>query len=362
MSKSAGRINKADLSTCLIYGATGYTGALISRHAHALGYRPILAGRSAHKLEPLAKELGLRHRPFALDHPSAVDEALGDVDLVLHCAGPFVHTAKPMLDACLNSNTHYMDITGEFQVLEACAQRNDEAIAAGIVVLPGAGFDVVPSDCLAAHLSGRLKSADQLHMALQSRGGRLSHGTATTMVENLGQPNTIRKDGVLTPVRMGSRRRDVDFGRGARSTLGIPWGDIATAFYSTGIPTIEIYLSMPKSSIRGARISGYLGPLLRSRVVHAIAQRKVDAGPSGATAEARNSAEIQIWGEVRRGHEVAQSILRLGDGYDLTAQTAVEMAQHLIAQKLAPGFYTPSQLFGADFILQFEGVERTDLA
>src|SRR6476659_6763268 len=132
----------------LIYGANGYTGTLIARAAVARGQRPILAGRNAAALVTLASDLGLECRIFALDDPAQVAEGISGMQAVLHCAGPFAHTYRPLADACLQARVHYLDITGEVAVFEALVTRSAAAQAARVMLLPGVGFDVVPSDCL----------------------------------------------------------------------------------------------------------------------------------------------------------------------------------------------------------------------
>jgi short subunit dehydrogenase-like uncharacterized protein len=227
-------------SPYLIYGANGYTGELIAREAVRRGQRPVVAGRNGEAVRGLASELGLEHRVFSLDDPRAVDERLKGMTAVLHCAGPFVHTFRPIADACLRAKANYLDVTGEVDVFERLAARDAEARAAGVMLLPGVGFDVVPTDCLAAHLKRRLPSATRLLLAFHSVGG-LSRGTATTMIENLHRGGLIRRNGVLTPVPAAWRTRKVDFGRGPRTVVSIPWGDVSTAYRSTGIPNIEVY-------------------------------------------------------------------------------------------------------------------------
>ena len=350
-----------DLSSCLIYGAYGYTGDLIARLAAQKGLKPVLAGRSESKLAPLAEELGLDRRVAGLDDPAALDAVLHGIDVVIHCAGPFIHTSKPMVDACIRTGTHYTDITGEIPVFEACASRDAEATAAGVLLMPGTGFDVVPSDCLAAHLAGRLPHAERLTLAFASIGGQVSHGTATTMVESLGQPNLVRRGGRLTSVRAGSLARDVDFGRGPRRSMAIPWGDVSTAWHSTKIPDIEVYMSLPPSAIRGQRLLSYAPWLVRNRLVRGLLQRRVDKAPAGPDSAKRAAGFTLLWGEVVAGQRSVQTRLRVPEGYTLTVLTALEIAGRIAAGAVEPGFRTPSMLFGADFILQFEGTERTDL-
>src|SRR4051812_44120316 len=129
----------------LLYGSYGYTGRLIATRALEMGLRPLLAGRDAGKVRAHAAELGLEHRAFALDDTAAAHAALGEAPVVLHAAGPFARTAAPMAQACLRTKTHYLDITGELAVFEAMAELGARALDAGVMLLPGAGFDVVPS-------------------------------------------------------------------------------------------------------------------------------------------------------------------------------------------------------------------------
>ena len=346
----------------LIYGAYGYTGELIARHALERGLRPTLAGRDASKTRALADELDLPHRVFALDQQPAIVAGLEGMGVVIHCAGPFAQTSRPMVDACLVAKTHYLDITGEMTVFERCAAKTEAARSAGIMVMPGAGFDVVPSDCLAAHLKRRLPSADHLQLAFRGLGGGLSHGTATTMVQNLGSPNFIRKDGVLTPVPMGAHTRMVDFGRGPTHCMAIAWGDISTAWYSTKIPNIEVYVPVSKTATLAARVVDKLPWLVGSKWVKQLAQRRVDAGPAGPSAEQRARGRSILWGRVSDGEgEAAEARLETPDGYTLTMLSAVAIAERVIAGELEPGFQTPSMAYGPDFILGIDGTAREDL-
>jgi short subunit dehydrogenase-like uncharacterized protein len=345
----------------LLYGANGYTGELVARMAKERGLHPVLAGRDARKVEPLATALGLDHLSFALDDAAAMDAALKTVGVVLHCAGPFSRTSKPMADGCLRTGTHYLDITGEIAVFESLAARRAEAEAAGVMLLPGTGFDVVPSDCLAAHLKRRLPSATHLTLAIQGTG-RISHGTATTMVENINRGGLVRRDGRLTPVPTAWRTREVDFGRGPVKATTIPWGDIATAFYSTGIPNIEVYAAIPASARRLMKASRQLGPLLASAPVQRFLKNRIKAQPPGPSEQERARGASYVWGEVQDDAGQKRSSRLSGpEGYTLTAMTALAIVERVLAGDASPGFQTPSLAYGADFILGIQGVERVDL-
>ena len=345
----------------LLYGANGYTGELAARLAAARGHRPILAGRSAQGVCALSDELQLERRLFSLDEPRRVDEALAGMGLVLHCAGPFSRTSRPMADACLRTRTHYLDLTGEVEVFEALAARDLEARAAGVMLLPGCGFDVVPSDCLAVHLKGRLPGARRLALAYGGFG-RVSRGTATTAIEGLGRGGLVRRGGVLTPVPSAWKTRRVDFGEGPRTAVTIPLGDVTTAWHSTGIPDIELYFAAPAGLRALAVASRYLGPLLGSERVRRFLTARVRSGPAGPTEEERRRGRGFVWGEVEDdAGRRAMSRLATPEGYTFTAHAAVAVVERVLSGQVPAGFQTPAKAYGPDFVLGLQGVTLTDL-
>ena len=345
----------------LLYGANGYTGELVARLAAGLGHRPILAGRRAGAVCALAEELKLERRLFALDEPAQIDQGLAGMGLVLHCAGPFSRTSKAMADACLRTRTHYLDLTGEVSVFEALAARDAEARAAGVMLLPGCGFDVVPSDCLAVHLQRRLPGARRLALAYGGFG-RVSRGTATTAIEGLGRGGLVRRGGVLTPVPSAWKTRRIDFGEGERTAVTIPLGDLSTAWHSTGIPDIELYFATPPGLRALAVASRYLGPVLGSAVVRRFLTARVRAGAPGPTEDERRRGRGFVWGEVEDA-EGRRAISRLAtpEGYTFTALAALAVVDRVLAGQSLPGFQTPARAYGPDFVLGIDGVTRTDL-
>lgn len=345
----------------LIYGSNGYTGQLIVRRALERGLRPVLAGRSAEAIRQQALDLGLEHRVFSLDEPRAVDAGLNGIGVVMHSAGPFSRTSRPMADACLRAGVHYLDITGEIAVFEALAARDAEAKANKVMLLPGVGFDVVPSDCLAAHLARRLPTATRLALGFQTIGG-MSRGTATTMIESSGRDGMVRRGGALVPVPVAWKARRIDFGRGERLATTIPWGDVATAFYSTGIGDIEVYVAVPANTRRAMIASRYIGWVLRTAPVQALLLRAVRRRPPGPSVTARERGTSRLWGEATDdgGRRVAARLTG-PHAYTLTALTAVAAVEKVLAGDAQPGFQTPSLAFGADFVMEINGVSREDL-
>ncbi|MCS7476465.1 saccharopine dehydrogenase family protein [Umezawaea endophytica] len=335
--------------TWMLYGANGYTGELIAELAVRRGQRPVLAGRSAVKVAAVAERLGLEHVVFELADAA---ENLRDTAVVVHCAGPFSTTSRPVVDACLASGTHYVDITGEIDVFEAVASRDVEAKAAGVALVPGAGFDVVPTDCLAALLKAELPGATHLDLAFLAGGGA-SPGTSKTSVEGSASGGRARVDGELRNVRIGHRRRSAAFRSGAHDVGSIPWGDVSTAYRSTGIPNITTFTDVPGLT---GQLQAIFGPLLRTSLVQrlgkAVAQRI-----SGPNERARGKSRSEFWGEVSDvdGHTV--SIAMTGpNGYDLTADAVLRAVDLLLVGGVPAGAHTPSSAFGADFVRTLDGV------
>ena len=345
--------------TFLIYGANGYTGELITRFAADRGMKPIIAGRNEAAIKSIAEKYGFEYRTFALDETEKLDAALNEVAMVLHCAGPFSLTSKAMGEACLRTKTHYTDITGEIAVFEACAAADQKAKDAGIMVMPGVGFDVVPSDCLAMHLKDRLPSATYLTLAWYGLG-RMSHGTQATMTMNVGKGGAVRRDGKIMPVPAAWRTREIDFGNGVVKTgVTIPWGDVSTAYHSTGIPNIEVYSVIPGDGVRLMKISRYLGWLLATKFVQKYLQRNIP--PGGPNDHERMRGKTLLWGEATDGDgNRVEARMQAPEGYTVTAIAALNIAEKIMAGNFTPGYQTPAKAYGADLILEIPGVERQD--
>jgi short subunit dehydrogenase-like uncharacterized protein len=336
------------MSTWLLYGANGYTGRLIADEAVRRGERPILAGRNAREIESMARALSLEARVFALDENAS--SALDGVAAVLHAAGPFAHTSAPMLRACIASRAHYLDITGEISVFESIFARDAELRASGITAIPGVGFDVVPTDCLASRLHARMPDATELALAFCARGGMVSAGTMKTMIEGLPSGGAIRRDGTIVRVPTGWDVREIPFSCGTRTAMTIPWGDIATAFRTTGIPNIRTYTAAHPKRVRMLRRLATVAPLLRigplRAIVLAIAGRR-----RGADAETRERSRVFLWGEARdaAGNRIEETA-ETPDGYSLTARASVEAVRRVLRADVLPGAWTPAQAFGASFL------------
>ncbi len=356
----------------MIYGANGFTGRRIAEEAVARGHRPILAGRNRDAVVFLAESLHCPYRIFSLDAPDDPAAAVAGLRLVLHCAGPFSRTARPMMEACLETHTHYLDITGEIDVFEHAASLDAKAKERRVTLLPGVGFDVVPSDCLAAKLAGRIAQPTDLVLAFTGIG-MVSTGTARTVWEILPKGGMIRRDGKLKRVPLTYRVREIPFPEGPRTAVTIPWGDVATAWYTTGIPNIEVYLAMPPKTLKVMRWAAPLlslgkvmpsNPMIETALRNLLSRPHPGAMPqqkAGAEGGLINGARSEFWGEVRNeAGDVASAAIVTPDGYALTVLTALASVERVLTESLPFGFTTPARAFGPDFIDAMPGVVVCD--
>src|SRR5205814_3233848 len=105
------------------------------------------------------------------------------------------------------------------------------------------------------------------------------------------------RGGVITPVPAAWKTRRVDFGRRPVTVMTIPWGDVATAFHSTGIPDVEVYAAAPLGFRLVARLSRYLGWLLRRPQVQAKLRDFLTGGARGPSDAERERGRSYLWGE-----------------------------------------------------------------
>jgi short subunit dehydrogenase-like uncharacterized protein len=350
-------MNNRQISDILIYGANGYSAELILERACRDGAHPMLAGRSVDKIRPLAERYGLPMRVFALDNPDAIAHQLQGIRVVLNCAGPFLRTAMPMAAACIKMGVHYLDLNGEIRIFESMAALGKSAESAGVMLMPGVGFDVVPSDCLAAHLKRRLPDATRLTLSIQAIG-RPSHGTTLTVFESQVQ-GAIRDEGKIVPVPPAWKTRVSDCGHGPVKLMSFPWGDVATAFHSTTIPHIEIYVAVPLSLRVLCYLNRYLPGMMRARWLREFLKSTVPAG--GPDAAERERGCVYLLGEASNAAgQTVSSRLKTPEGYALTVLTAWDIARRTAGGEAQSGFRTPSMVFGADYILSIAGTSRAD--
>ncbi len=344
----------------LLYGAYGYTGRLVLERAVDQGLRPVVAGRNNAKIEVLAREFGLPAEVLEVTDSDALDRALADVPVVLNCAGPFRNTFAPFANACIRTGTHYLDVSGEIDVFHRAAGRHCEFLDAGVMVMPGVGFDVVPSDYLACYVKTRLPTANRLVLAV-GKVSAVSRGTANTVLEQLGRPGLVRRDGDLAEVSTAWRRRSFDFGNGPELCVTAPLADVFSAYYTTGIPNIECYLALPcpVPSFLLSVAHRFIRPQWLRAFLSYKLKRTTKDGPDPVERAAGTSV-IYAEAESEEGN-IARAIMRGPEPYTLTALVSVAAVQSALNGKAKPGFQTPSPTFGAALIGAVEDLEVEDL-
>ena len=342
----------------LLYGANGYTGRLIAKLAASYHLQPILAGRSEATIKEMADELKLPYRIADINDAGALKNILEGVKAVLHCAGPFADTAKQMADGCLQAGVHYMDINGDIAVFEMLKKYDNAAKEKNIMIMPGVGFDVVPTDCIALQLKNRLPDATHLKLAFASVGAGISHGTAITMASKMGEGGAAREDGKIARKPLGQKGMWVQFGDKKLFVMSIPWGDISTAYFTTAIKNIETYTGIAPKIYRVLKLQWAFNWLLRTEFIRNIIKNKIKAKPAGPGDEQRKNSNSFVWGEaVNAAGKKVNAAISCYDGYTLTAHTSLIITKKILEQNFKPGFQTPAAAYGENLIMEVPGTK-----
>jgi short subunit dehydrogenase-like uncharacterized protein len=342
----------------LIYGGTGYTGRLIAEHARDMRCSPVVAGRTAHRVQALAVEMALSERVFGLDDPGVVDDALGDVCVVINAASPFGLTSRPLIESCLRTQTHYLDITGELPVFRDAFGYDGAARKRGIMIMPGVGLGIVASDCVAMHVAACVPNAKYLRIALL-RPDSFSRGSFRSALGLSNSQVMIRRNGRLTSVPVGRLQRAFDYGEGERESVAVSWADVFTAYYSTGIRNIEAYFEAGFTSRALYQLGAGVADTLRLAPVQRWLDVATRAWPEGPSPRQRQAEKCVIVAEVEDSWRRRSSArLETPDGYSFTAEAATTIARRIMRGDFLPGFQTPAKMYGADFVLGFKGTRR----
>ena len=367
------------LNNWLIYGANGYTAELIIEEAINRGHQPILAGRNEHNILPLAQKHSLKFKVFECVNSYQIAQQLEGISVVLNCAGPFEDTASPLRDACLIQGVHYLDITGEMQVLSDSLIQHEQAKEKGIVIISGIGFDVVPTDVLSAKVHELLPTATHLELAFTGRArvcdlaleteqatvnqdenaGGLSPGTSKTIIRMLGDKGKLRRDGVVVSVPLAAQAKSIQFVDRERFCMSIPWGDVETAFYTTGIPNITVFTPVPKKQARWIRKLSPIAGIFSWRWLQSLLNKMVDEKIKGPTKKERSQAQMTLVAKAFDQHDSKILYAVCDEGYDFTVTSSLFFVESLLAHKILPGAYTPSQAVEPDTLIDMLGMQIT---
>ena len=347
--------------TLIIYGATGYSGRLIVQQAVARGLRPVVAGRDERAVATMAARSGLKWAIARVEEPASLRAMMASGTVLLNAAGPFSTTAIPLLEACLSTGAHYLDITGIAGSIEPVAARSQEAVHRGVMLMPAVGFEVVASDCLLAHVARRLPSATLLRLGFD-KSDPTSSGSIKTTVEMAGLGVPVRRDGELTRVPPGSLVWYFDYGRGPQASFAVELADLGTAHFSTGIPNVETYMRASPAVWSSTVSNQYWGWLLATPFWQSFLKMHVDRFTPDPSLRDRSAGWGVLVAEASEATgRYVRSRLRTGDVYLFTALSAIGVVERVLAGEWSPGFQTPSHMYGPDFALSFEGAMREDL-
>jgi len=346
------------LENFFIYGAYGYTGRLITDYALKQGLKPIIGGRDKAKLIALAENNDLEYYVLNADDTLVWNTVLSKVSLVLNCAGPFALTVKHIVPKCIENGIHYLDITGEIEVFEYIESLSKEALQKNIVLMPGVGFDVVPTDCLSAQLHSKLPTATHLELAFQGTSG-VSRGTALSMARRYHTGGTIRKNGKMVSVPLAYEDKTIHFGEMDRLCVTIPWGDVFTAFHSTHIENIKVYTGVSEKTLQSLRTYRKFKAIAKTSLVQWSLQKIIKRKIDGPSAIKRATCITHLWGKVtdKTTNQSIEAELTTPESYHLTALTAIESTIRVLKGKCNSGYQTPVTAFGKDFILSFDKVK-----
>ncbi len=349
------------MPSLLVYGATGYSGGLIVQQAVARGLKPVIAGRDQRAIASMAAACGLEWITARVDQPEQLRSMMASATVLLNAAGPFAATSIPLIEACIATGTHYLDITGDVNTIEPVARWHDAAVRGGVMLMPAAGFDVVASDCLLAHVARRLPGATALKLGFD-KSEPSSIGSLKTILEMSGQGVLVRREEKLMRVAPGSLAYDFDYGRGPQVSLAVNLADVSSAFFSTGIPNVETYMRATPQ-VWGAMIANQCwGWMLAAPPWQEFMKVHVDWFARDPSPQERSAGWGVLVAEASDANgRVVRSRLNTGDVYSFTAMSAIRVADRCLAGEWKPGFQTPSQMYGPDFALSFGGARRQDL-
>lgn len=315
------------MTKLMIYGATGYTGRMAAEHAKAAGTPLVLAGRNEATLSKLSADLGAEYRVFVLDGADAIDDGLAGISALLNCAGPFMRTADPLMKAAIRNRVHYLDTAAELDSYRLAETLDDDAKAAGVMLMPGGGGSVAMLGSLAGHAISRVNDARRIRIALHVAGG-LSRGSAISAMENVTVETLARANGALVAIAADGIRK-FDFGKGPVDCFPVTLPDLITIWRATGVPDVETFVHVTGDGFPQGDL--YLLP----------------DGPSEEERLAnRYQASVEVTGA---DGKVTHSVLDTVNGYTFTAMAAAEAGRRVLGGEIRSGFQTPAAVFGTGF-------------
>ena len=353
-----------------VYGATGYTGRLVTAELAAAGADLVISGRDRRKLDALAAETDgeVTVKVATLDDAASLRALLADCSVVADCAGPFVRYGEPVLATAVETRTHYLDSTGEQPYMKLAFERyGPGASEAEIAVIPAMGFDYVPGDMIASLTAKGLGELDELVLSYSWRGFTPSQGTARTTIEIISGGGVEWRDG--TWVQRGGQGSAGEYvfpaPVGRQRMMRYPAGEQITV--PRHIPTRNVRTTMNASAFAGERLApvmavmaGPLGLAMRTPLKR-LAAAAISRLPEGPSPAERDSMRWMIACDAKRGEVERRGVITGKDVYGLTAAAIRQGAMIAAGRGFdARGALAPSQAFDPEQFL--EGLNGFDVS
>jgi short subunit dehydrogenase-like uncharacterized protein len=316
-----------------VYGATGFTGGLISRELRQAGADFLIAGRNEGKLKALSAELdGVPFEVVDTGDVAGLRGLLEPCSVVIACAGPFTLHGEALVAAAADTGTHYLDTTGEQPFIRMVFEKYGErAAATGAALVSGMGFDYLPGDMLAALVAEGMGPLEEIVVAYHVDGFAPTHGTALSALEMMRADDVVWTDSDWRP-----GPRSADGGRwrfpepiGEQRMLRYPAGEQITVPRHVEAKRVRTLLSgmvvPPRLMPLVVASSPLLGLAMRTPLRNAMGAlvRRLPAAPSEAD---RKKSRFTISCEARAGSRVRRGTLRGTDVYGLTAASLARAA------------------------------------
>lgn len=340
----------------VVYGASGYTGKLISAELVRRDADLVLAGRNAGKLEQLSADLGggPRVATVPLEDRAGLAELIGSAAAVIACAGPFTVHGEAVIEAAAENGTPYLDTTGEQPFIRASFERwGRTAARSGATLVSGMGFDYLPGDLLAGLCAAGLGPLERLTIAYSVRGFEPTRGTALSTLEMLRGGDVEWSGGRL---RTASRRA----GRGSFG-FPSPIGSRRVGRYPSGeqitvprhVETREVRSLIDLESLLPLPLGPLAAPamtaagLALSTPLRGLLGGLIAKLPEGPSEQGRKAVRYTLACEAEATDGGRRSgVLR---GSDIYGTTAVALAEGALRLATAPpserGALAPSQAF-----------------
>ena len=326
----------------VLYGATGYTGRLVTQELVDAGAEFVLGGRNAEKLASLSRDLGqgAPTRAASVDDPESLRALLDGVDVLINCAGPFTLAGEPVVRAAVDAGVHYVDSTGEQPFIRMVFDRYGPAAERkGIVLVPACGFDYVPGDCIARLAARGHEPLDELLLAYWVKDFGMTRGTMRSAIEMLKPGQGVEyRDGDWQTASTNVFRASFEFPPPiGREPVGFyPAGEPITVPRHTDVRNVRAVLStraaFPDPLLP---LAPYLVPLTAHAFrgpLPALLGRAIDKLPEGPPEDERRAVE---WAVVAQGHDSngvgVRAAVRGRDVYGLTARALVWAARQIEA-------------------------------